>query len=150
MLYTHVQYVCCTCVTCIESSLTFSALGSPPLFTSQHPNIYIYETDENGKRQDLILPCSIETPSDVNYTWFRGNQVLPGSMVNGEGTLIVPNITEGEYASRKGVDYYCIAWDNIGFDVAVRSRTISVYYACKFKFGNVCIILVLCLLSVVA
>ena len=52
-------------------------------------------------------------------------------MVNGEGSLIVPNITEGEYASREGVDYYCIARDNIGFDVATRSRSITVYYACK-------------------
>ena len=53
-------------------------------------------------------------------------------MVNGEGSLIVPNITEGEYAIREGVEYYCIARDNIGFDVAIRSRTIIVYYACKF------------------
>ena len=52
-------------------------------------------------------------------------------MVNGQGSLIVPNITEGEYASREGVDYYCIARDSIGFDVAVRSRTITVYYACR-------------------
>ena len=71
--------------------------------------------------------------STVEYTWFRGDQELPGSMVNGEGSLIVPNITEGEYASREGVDYYCIARDNIGFDVAVRSRTITVYHACEFQ-----------------
>ena len=68
----------------------------------------------------------------MNYNWFKGNQVLSGSMVNGEGSLIVPNITEGEYASREGVDYYCIASDNIGFNVAVRSRNITVYYACEF------------------
>ena len=71
--------------------------------------------------------------STVEYTWFRGDQELPGSMVNGEGSLIVPNITEGEYASQEGVDYYCIARDNIGFDVAVRSRTITVYHACEFQ-----------------
>ena len=52
-------------------------------------------------------------------------------MMNEEGSLTVPNITEGEYASREGVDYYCIAKDNIGFDVGVRSRTITVYYACE-------------------
>ena len=52
--------------------------------------------------------------------------------MNEEGSLIVPNITEGEYASQEGVDYYCIARDNVGFDVAVRSRNISVYYACEF------------------
>ena len=53
--------------------------------------------------------------------------------MNEEGSLIVPNITEGEYASREGVDYYCIARDDIiGFDVAIRSRSITIYYACKF------------------
>ena len=51
--------------------------------------------------------------------------------MNGEGSLVIPNITEGDYASWEGVDYHCIASDNIGFDVAVRSRTITVYYACE-------------------
>ena len=104
------------------------------MFTNQHPNVYTFETDKNGNKQDLILPCSIDDPSPtVNYTWFRGDQELPRSMVNGEGSLIVPNITEGEYASQEGADYYCIARDNIGFDVAIRSRTIMVYYACKLS-----------------
>ena len=81
----------------------------------------------------MTLTCSIQTPPPtVNYTWFRDDQELPGSMVNGEGSLIVPNITEGEYASREGVNYYCIVRDNAGtgLDVAVRSRTITVYFAC--------------------
>ena len=102
------------------------------MFTSQHPNVYIFESDENGHQQNLTLPCSIDAPSStVDYTWFRGDQELPGSMVNEEGSLVIPNITEGEYASREGVDYYCIARDNIGFNVAIRSRTVTVYYACK-------------------
>ena len=113
--------------------LLIIASRSQPVFTaSQHPNVYIFETDEYGNRQTLTLPCPIDNPSSsVNYTWFRGNQKLPGSMVNGEGSLIIHNITEGEYASREGVGYYCIARDNIGFDVAIRSRTITVYYACE-------------------
>ena len=102
------------------------------MFASQHSNVYVFETDENGNRRNLTLPCVIVEPSPtVTYTWFRGDQELPGSMVNGEGNLTVPNITEGEYASWEGVDYYCIARDNIGFDVAIRSRTIIVYYACE-------------------
>ena len=52
-------------------------------------------------------------------------------MVSGKGSLIVPNITEEEYASQEGVDYHCIASDNIGFGVALRSRTITVFYACE-------------------
>ena len=102
-----------------------SGLESPPRFASQHPNVYVFETDENGNKQDLILPCSIEMPSStVNYTWFRGDQELPGSMVNEEGSLVIPNITEGEYARREGVYYYCIVSDNIGYTIAIKSRTI--------------------------
>ena len=117
--------------------LFIAVFGSPPLFASQHPNVYVFETDENGNKQDLVLPCSIDNPPPtVNYTWFRGDQKLPGSMVNGEGSLIVPNIIEGEYASREGVDYYCIARDSIGFDVAIRSRTITVFYTCEPIFRD--------------
>ena len=95
------------------------------MFANHSSNVYAIETDLN-------LPCSIAAPpSTVEYTWYRGNQRLPGSMVNQEGTLVIPNITEGEYASREGVEYYCIASDNIGYVAAVRSRTITVYYACK-------------------
>ena len=54
-------------------------------------------------------------------------------MVNETGHFVVPNINEGEYASRDGINYYCIARDKIGYDVAVRSRTITVYYACESK-----------------
>ena len=99
---------------------------SPLVFVNQQHNIYTFGSDLN-------LQCSVDIPSSptINYTWFRGDQELPGSLVNGEGSLIVPNITEGEYASREGVDYYCIARDNFGFDVAIRSRTITVYYACE-------------------
>ena len=102
------------------------------MFGSQHPNIYVFETDENNNQQNLTLTCSIESPSStISYTWLREDRMLPESMVNGEGSLVIPNITEGEYASREGVDYHCIARDNIGYNVAVRSRSITVYYACK-------------------
>ena len=112
----------------------YIASGSRPAFANQHPNVYIFESDENGNQLNLTLPCPIDSPSPtVNYTWFRGSQELPESMVNVDGSLIVPNITEGENASREGVDYYCIASDNIqfGFDIAIRSRTITVFYACE-------------------
>ena len=99
--------------------------GSPLAFANLCSHVYVIETDLN-------LPCSIDEPSStVNYSWYRGDERLPGSMVNQEGTLVIPNITEGEYARREGVEYHCIASDNIGYSVAVRSRTITVYYACK-------------------
>ena len=112
---------------CMLQSFSISAIRSPPLtFAHQSPNVYTFD------QQNLILTCAIESSLlNVSYTWFRGDQKLPGSVVNGDGSLIVPNITEGEYASQEGVDYYCIASDNIGFDVAIRSRTVTVYYACE-------------------
>ena len=114
--------------TCVTPPVT----GSPPRFASQHPNVYIFETDENGDQQDLILPCPIDSPSPtVEYTWFRGNEQLPEAMVNQGGSLVVANITEGEFASREGVEYYCVARDNLGYVAAVRSRTITVFYACE-------------------
>ena len=67
----------------------------------------------------------------MKYAWYRENQELPGSLINREGSLVVPNVTDGEYVSRQGVEYYCITSDNIGYSVAVRSRTITVYYACE-------------------
>ena len=99
----------------IASIISSVCNRSQPIFAKQHPNVYVSETDENGSPQTLILPSTINTPSPtVTYTWFSGDQELPRSMVNGEGSLVVPNITEGEHASREGVDYYCIARDNIG------------------------------------
>ena len=48
--------------------------------------------------------------------------------MNAEGALVIPNITEGECASREGMEYYCIASDNIGYRVAIRSS--ASYYNC--------------------
>ena len=59
---------------------------------------------------------------------------VPTDMVNSGGDLIVANITEGEYASRDGVEYHCIATRTIGmnnYSASIRSKTITVYYACK-------------------
>ena len=50
------------------------------------------------------------------------------------GTLTVYNITDGEYANEAGVNYYCVASRDIGksvYTASVRSRTITVFYACK-------------------
>ena len=60
--------------------------------------------------------------------------MVPAEMVDQVGTLTVFNITEGEYASCDGVEYYCIVSRNIGkesYTASVRSRTVTVFYACK-------------------
>lgn len=109
----------------------YTANRSLPLsFAYQQPIVYIYN-NESGNQSNLSLNCSLENPSStVVYTWFREDQELPQSMVNGEGSLV---ISEGEYASQEGVDYYCIASDNIGYNVSIRSKTITVYYTCELN-----------------
>ena len=109
-----------------------------PRFTDQHPNVYIFETNVKGSPLDLVLPCSIDYPTPtVQYTWFREGEQIPQDMVDDNGTLVIPNITNGTYASREGVQYHCIATDNLMIDdqqkylAGVRSRTITVFYACK-------------------
>ena len=117
-------------------------MGEPPRFPSeQQSDIITFETDVNGNPRDLIIPCNITgNTSGVSYTWFRRSDKLPTEMVDEEGNLVIANITEGEYASRDGVSYYCVASKVIGknsYTVSVRSRTITVFYACKFSFNNV-------------
>ena len=111
----------------------------PPHFPSEQQNdIITFETDVNGNPRDLIIPCNITgNTSGVSYTWFmiRGSNELPSGMVDEEGNFVVVNITEGEYASRDGVSYYCVASKVIGknsYTASVRSRTIIVFYVCKF------------------
>ena len=85
-------------------------------------------------RQNLVLPCPLVNTVNVSYEWFRGDQAVSAEMVDENGNLTVVNITEGEYASQEGVEYYCVASRTIGrnpFTAAVRSRTIKVFYASK-------------------
>lgn len=98
----------------------------------------VFATDVNGNPRDLILMCDItDSPGNVTYTWYRGDQELPEDLVDqSTGTLTIANITEGEYASRDGVSYYCVATRAIGknsYNASVRSRTVFVHYACEFE-----------------
>ena len=112
-------------------------IGEPPRFASQQPNVTVFETDSNGNRMNLELACNITNPSGgVSYTWYRGRDQLPQDMIDqASGRLTVANITDGEFASREGVEYYCVANKTIGkgsYNASVRSRTITVFYACEY------------------
>ena len=114
-----------------------AVIGEPPRFASQQLNVTVFETDVNSNRMNLKLACNITNPSGgVSYTWYRGNDQLPQYMVDQtSGRLMVVNITEGEFASRVGVRYYCVASRTIGKDnytASVRNRTITVFYACEY------------------
>ena len=81
----------------------------------QHPNVYVYENNSLGKHQNLVLPCPLVNTTNVTYKWFRGTEMASSEVVNQTtGTLTVYNITEGEYASEAGVNYYCVASRVIG------------------------------------
>ena len=113
-----------------------TVIGEPPRFmTPQYPNVYVYVNNSAGDPQNLVLPCPLVDTASVTFQWFRGLSLVPTEMVDpATGLLTVYNITEGEYASEAGVNYYCVATRMIGKDkysASVRSRTITVFYACK-------------------
>ena len=120
-------YIIILCIVAVVSE-------QPQFMDPQHPNVYVYENNSMGERQNLILPCTLMDTTNVTYRWFRAGQLVPAEMVDQVGTLTMFNITEGEYASQAGVEYYCVASRNIGkrsYTASVRSRTITVFYACK-------------------
>ena len=114
-----------------------AVIGKPPRFVNQQSNVIVFETDVNGNRMILELACNIANPSaGVSYTWYKGHDQLPQYMVDQtSGNLTIVNITEGEFASREGVEYHCVASKTIGknsYTASVRSRTITVFYACEY------------------
>ena len=117
-----------------------AVVGEPPrLMMPQQANVSVYVNNSLGEPQNLVLDCQLVDVTDVTFQWFRfvdnpeSAMMVPTQMVNPTtGTLTVFNITEGEYASTNGVNYYCIATRYIGssnYSAAVRSRTITVFYA---------------------
>ena len=134
----------------VSINIYTTVIGEPPRFmVTQHPNVYVYMNNSDGDPQNLVLPCPLVDPTNVAFEWFRYVQdlntadIVPSEMVNQtSGTLTVYNITEGEYASVEGVNYYCVATRFIGkgnYSASVRSRTIKVFYACKTNYNHLCV-----------
>ena len=133
ILLTHLCLSLHHTVTCAPRP---TVIGEPPRFmTLQHPNVYVYVNNSAGDPQNLVLPCPLVDTSNMTFQWFRGSASVPSEMIDpATGTLTVYNITEGEYASDEGVNYYCVATRMIGKDkysASVRSQTITVFYACE-------------------
>ena len=119
-----------------------AVVGEPPrLMMLQQVNITVYVNNSLGEPQNFVLNCQPVDATNVTFEWFKFTDNpesavrVPTQMVNpATGTLTVYNITEGEYASVDGVNYYCIATRIIGssnYLASVRSRTITVFYACE-------------------
>ena len=82
----------------------------------------------------------------VNFVWIKEGEEIPSDMVDPLGNLVVTNITEGEYADRDGVEYYCVATRFIGknsYSASVRSRMIKVFYACELFLDYILRIVIL-------
>ena len=119
-----------------------AVVGEPPrLMMPQQANVIVYVNNSLGEPQNLVLSCQLVDTTDITFEWFRFIEnpesavTVPTQMVNpATGTLTIHNITEGEYASVDGVNYYCIATRIIGssnYSASVRSRTITIFYACE-------------------
>ncbi len=92
----------------------------------------VYEVDANSAPNNLVLDCDVT--GDPIITWYYDNKMMDSNHVLDNGTLVVVGITEGEFASRAGVVYHCLATSTIGnpeFDITIRSRDITVYYTCN-------------------
>ncbi len=54
-----------------------------------------------------MLQCNVSgVPTTPTVTWYRGDDVVDSGYVLSNGTLLVQNITEGDFASMAGVIYH--------------------------------------------
>ena len=109
-------------------------VGVPPQFTSQQEDVVVFESNADDSNADLHLVCNVAGSPKPIVSWFIDEQQVNRELITDEGSLLIPNITEGEYASRTGVTYHCEATNIIGktnITATIRSRDISVTYACK-------------------
>ncbi len=105
-----------------------------PSFNSEQEDVVVFATNEDGSNSDLSLQCDVTGTPTPTVTWYRGDDVVDAGFMLSNGTFLFQNITKGEYASTAGVIYHCEATNTIGepgFIATIRSRDITVHYACK-------------------
>ena len=102
--------------------------GQPPQFTLEPEDTFVFETDASGQPTTLTISCGTSGEPTPTVTWFRSGVEVDSSLVLESGTLSIPDITEGESASRDGIPYYCTATNTLG---TIRSKTVQIFYACK-------------------
>ncbi len=106
----------------------------PPSFNSEQEDVVVFATNADGSNSDLSLQCDVTGTPTPTVTWYRGDDVVDAGFVLSIGAFLFQNITEGDYASTAGVIYRCEATNTIGepgFNATIRSRDITVHYACK-------------------
>ena len=111
-----------------DSSLSHLSPARSLQFTQEPEDTFVFETDASGQPTTLTINCGTFGEPTPTVTWFRSGVEVDSSLVLESGTLFIPNITEGESASRDGIPYYCTATNTLG---TIRSKTVQVFYACK-------------------
>ena len=113
---------------------------APVVKDTQDTILYVFAVNELREIFNLTLSCDV-AGDNMTYAWFRDGKELNTTLyVQDDGSLLVKGITEGEFASRDGVIYYCIASNSYG---TVRGDDITVIYACELMD---CYSIVICLI----
>ncbi len=116
-----------------------------PSFNSEQEDVVVFATNADGSNSDLSLQCDVTGNPTPTVTWYRGDDVVDADFMLSNGTFLVQNITDGKHASMAGVIYRCEATNTIGepgFIATIRSRDITVYYACKQFMLLHCIVII--------
>ena len=116
-----------------------------PSFNSEQEDVVVFATNADGSNSDLSLQCDVTGDPTPTVTWYRGDDVVDAGFMLSNGNFLFQNITEGEHASTAGVIYHCEATNIIGepgFNATIRSRDITVYYACKQFMLLHCIVII--------
>ncbi|KAL5494467.1 hypothetical protein EMCRGX_G015803 [Ephydatia muelleri] len=103
------------------ASSAYVVSGRPPTFVSPPQTSYTSNTSS------LRLNCTVDGDPAPSITWLRGNPLQPLTTLNGtvvNGTLIIPNVTEGVDSSATGVQYQCRANNSFG---TILSKPINVF-----------------------
>ena len=84
---------------------------------------------KSGEKANLALSCDATGDDIITYAWYRDGEELNATLyVQDDGSLLVEGITEGDFASRDGIIYYCTASNSYR---TARGLNITVIYACE-------------------
>ena len=78
-------------------------VGVEPQITNRQDNVVVNETNADGSNTDLVLHCEVSGDPTPTVAWFRGGVAVEDTYVLDNGTLLISNITEGEFANQEGV-----------------------------------------------
>ena len=98
----------------------------PECLSIEGTEVFVFAESEG--KASLTLSCDA-MGDDITYAWFHDGEELNATLyVHDADFQWVEGITEGEFASRDGIIYYCTVSNRRG---TARSLNITVIYACE-------------------